>query len=425
MVISRTSAMKLKGRADDIRTMAAKIGVDLVLDGSVRKGRNSLRINAQLVDAAIDAPIWADKFTATDDDLFEVQERLSREIIEAMQITLTRAEADLVAMRPIADVAVYDLYLRAGQKLMRFDASDLDDGVALLRRGLDALPGNELLLARLGHMYLMYVHWAVRPEPRYLDLARECAEQILSARPGSTHGHGLLGGLAIKRAESQAAVRHLKDALRADPMNLAAATWLAYVYMTSGQAPSARPLIERLVTLDPLTSLNHMFTGWLAVVDGRPEDAMPHYRRAYELDPRAPLMNLMWGMALARIRRTDDAIAHFAHVAQVAGSTVFGELAAAFRHALSGDREAARRAIGPATIAGGRREEAVARFLAQFHALNGDVDDACAWLEHAVAGGNVDYPGMLKDVAYEPLRSTPRFQNLLADVKRRWETFEP
>ena len=228
MVISRMSAMKLKGRTEDIRTLAAKMGVDLVLDGSVRKGPQSLRIAVQLVDAAIDSPIWAEKFTAGDEDLFEVQERLSRQIIEAMQITLTRSETDLVTSRPITDVRVYDVYLRARHHLIRFSAKDLDDAVALLQEGLNVLKGNELLLAQLGHTYLMYVHWGVRPDPKYLDLAQQCADQILTQRPGSAHGHGLRGGLEIKRGNLQGAVRHLKEAIRADPANLEAASWLAY-----------------------------------------------------------------------------------------------------------------------------------------------------------------------------------------------------
>jgi serine/threonine protein kinase/Tfp pilus assembly protein PilF len=424
MVISRASAMKLKGRPEDMRTMAAKMGVDLVLDGSVRKAKNSLRISVQLVDAAIDSPIWAEKFTAGDEDLFDVQERLSHQIIEAMEITLTRSETDQVASRPISDVRVYDIYLRARHRLVRFSAKDLDEGAALLQQGLSVLKGNELLLAQLGHTYLMYVHWAIRPDPKYLDLAQDCADQVLRQRPGSTHGHGLRGGLEIKRGNLQGAVRHLKEAIRADPANIEAVTWLAYAYMTAGQPQSARPLAEMLVKVDPLTALNHIFIGWLYIAEGTPEGALPHYHRAFELDPEAPLINFLWGFILARTRPPAEAIAHFEQVARTAAGSIFGDLASGFRHALQGDADAARRAITPMTMAAGRQDESIARILANLYGRIGDVDQACTCLEHCGARGNLDYPGMARDPALTALHAEPRFQKLLADVKRRWEVFE-
>jgi serine/threonine protein kinase/tetratricopeptide (TPR) repeat protein len=424
MVISRTSAMKLKARTDDIRTMAGKMGVDLVLDGSVRKGRDGLRISVQLVDAAIDSLLWAEKFKAGNEDLLEVQERLSRQIIEAMQITLTRSETDQVASRPIAVVRVYDIYLRARHLLIRFSAKDLDESVALLQEGLGILKGNPLLLAQLGHTYLMYVHWAIRPDPAYLDKAQQCADQILTQHPGSSHGHGLCGGLEIKRGNLQGAVRHLKEAIRADPSNIEAVTWLAYAYMSAGQPESARPLSEMLVKIDPLTALNHVFYGWLFVVAGDPEAALPHYRRGYDLDPGAPLLNFLWGLALSRTPRTAEAIAHFEQVSKTAAGSVFGDLAAGFRWALLGDADATRRAVTPMTESAGRADADVARLLAQMYGLIGDADRACTALEHCVARGNLDYPGFVRDPALRSLQAEPRFQQLVADVKRRWDAFE-
>jgi tetratricopeptide (TPR) repeat protein len=270
----------------------------------------------------------------------------------------------------------------------------------------------------------MYVHWGVRPDPKYLDQAQQCADQILKQRPGSARGHGLRGGLEIKRGNLQGAVRHLKEAIRADPANLEAVTWLAYAYMTAGQPQSARPLAELLVRVDPLTALNHIFCGWLHIADGKHELALPHYRRAFELDPGSPLINFLWGYLLARTDRAAEAVAHFEQVSNTAAGSVFGDLAAGFRHALLADADAARRAISPTTAAAGRADESVAHLLAQLYGRLGDVDQACTYLEHCVARGNLDYPGMARDLATVSLHAEPRFQKLLADVKRRWEAFE-
>ena len=423
-VISRTSAMRLKGRTEDIRTLASRVGVDLVVDGSVRKSRTSLRIAVQLIDAAIDSLIWAGKFTAGDEDLFDVQERLSREIIDAMQITLTRQEAERVVMRPIADLRVYDIYLRAHHKLLRFSAQDLDEAVELIKSGLEILKGNEVLLGSLGHAYLMYVHWGVRPDPKYLDQAQQCADEILRELPGSAVGHALRGAIEIKRGNIQTAVRHLNEAIRFDPSILEAVTWLAYAYLTAGQPQAAKPLVEQWVTLDPLIGLAHVFKGWPYTVEGRFEEALPHYRRAYELDPGAPILGFLWGVALNRTGRTAEAAAHLRQLTVNAPPSPIAELTAAFGHALAGEAEAGRRAIGPMTVAAARSDDGLARMLAYLYSRTGDLDDACAWLETSVARGYLDYPGMSRDRAFDPLRELPRFQKLLADVKRRWEAFE-
>ena len=194
--------------------------------------------------------------------------------------------------------------------------------------------------------------------------------------------------------------------------------------MIAGQPQCARPLVERLVKVDPLTALNHIFYGWLSIADGRHEGALPHYRRAFELDPGSPLINFLWGYLLARTDRAAEAVAHFEQVSKTAAGSIFGDLAAGFRHVLLGDADAARGAISPATAAAGREDESIARLLAQLYGRLGDVDQACTYLEHCVARGNLDYPGLARDLATASLHGEPRFQQLLADVKRRWEAFE-
>jgi TolB-like protein len=98
-VISRTSAMQLKGTSKDVRTIGRELGVRYVLEGSVRKAGNSLRITAQLIDAASDTHLWGDKYGGTLDDVFELQERVSREIVKALGVTLTNDEDRRLAHR--------------------------------------------------------------------------------------------------------------------------------------------------------------------------------------------------------------------------------------------------------------------------------------------------------------------------------------
>ena len=112
-VISRNSAMALKGTTKDSRTLGRELEVTHLVTGTVRRAGPSLRITAELVDASTDTPIWAEKFSGSMDDVFGIQEDISKRIVEALQVTLSASEARDVAERPIDDPVAYDYYLRA------------------------------------------------------------------------------------------------------------------------------------------------------------------------------------------------------------------------------------------------------------------------------------------------------------------------
>ena len=131
-VISRTSSMQLKGSTKGIREIGRDLGVRYILEGSVRRAGNSLRITAQLIDAQSDAQLWAEKYNGTMDDVFDVQERVSRAIVDALDVTLSSEEDRHLADRPIQNVRAFELFLQARQELRRYN---VERGMALAPAG--------------------------------------------------------------------------------------------------------------------------------------------------------------------------------------------------------------------------------------------------------------------------------------------------
>jgi len=125
-VISRTSAMRLKGSGKDIRTIASDLGVRYVLEGSVRKAGNNLRITAQLIEAASDVHLWANKYSGTINDIFEIQEQVSRAIVAALKMKLAPDEERRIAEKPLTNVHAYDAYLRARQDIWKWTKPALE-----------------------------------------------------------------------------------------------------------------------------------------------------------------------------------------------------------------------------------------------------------------------------------------------------------
>jgi serine/threonine protein kinase len=138
-VISRTSAMMLKGTKKSMKTIGRELDVQYVLEGSVRKAGNNLRITAQLIDATSDAHLWAKKYSGTLDDVFDIQEKVSRSIVDALKLKLSPEENQRMSERPIENIKAYECYLKANAEISKYTEEGLNLGIRYLQNGLDIL----------------------------------------------------------------------------------------------------------------------------------------------------------------------------------------------------------------------------------------------------------------------------------------------
>ena len=230
-VISRSSAMRLKG---DSRGLAA-IGRDLdcryVLEGSVRRAANTLRITARLVDASFDGQLWADKYAGTLDDVFDIQERVSRSIVDALEIRLTPQEAEQLAERPIPDVRAQECYLRARREIWSFLSGGLDRAISHLEAALALIGDNALLYEGLGVAYFQYINIEVGGgrEEEYIQKAESCAEKIFALEPESPRGYMVRAHLQLARGDIHGCGRSLRRVLQAFPKDVLALQLYAHV----------------------------------------------------------------------------------------------------------------------------------------------------------------------------------------------------
>jgi adenylate cyclase len=149
LVISRSSIMTFKGTHKKIKEIANEVNVRYILEGSVRKSGNNLRITAQLIDAFTDGHLWAGKYNGTMEDVFEIQEKVSRSIVEALDLKLTNEENSHLTKHPIQNVQAYECYIRARQEMYKFTEQGLNNAVLIAQRGLDIVGDNAFLLATL------------------------------------------------------------------------------------------------------------------------------------------------------------------------------------------------------------------------------------------------------------------------------------
>ena len=428
-VTSRQSAMRLKGTDKDVRSIARELGTRFVLTGSVRRAGANLRVTAQLVDATSDAQVWAEKYTGTIDDVFDIQEKLSRHIVEALRLRLTPDEDERMAERPIRDVRAYEYYLLARQQIWSFTAPSLQRGLQLIRQAQDIVGESELLLSAEGLIYWQYVNVGVVPVEQYDEYLRKadaCASRMLTVNANSAKAHSLRGSVRMHRADARGAMEDFKRALVLDRNDPEALLWLGYLYAVAGRLAMARALMERLQQVDPLTSINQTMSGIVAMFDGHYEEALRWTQRSVDIDPGNPTSRMMHAHALAANGRVDDARALLQSVASEKPTMAWARLASAMAFALSGDREQVLTSITPDLRDAAATDDIFSWWMADCYALVGEREAALDCIDRMIGLGMVNYPFLAQHEPFiAPVRSEPRFAELLERAKKQWDAFEP
>jgi non-specific serine/threonine protein kinase len=422
-VISRTSAMQFKNTTKDLRTVGRELNVKYVLEGGVWKVGPKLRITTKLVDTSTDELIWAEKFRGTIDDVFEIQETISRTVVQALRVQLSASEEARLGERPIPDVRAYEYYLRARQEVFRFTGEALERALEHLRKGLEILGDNVLIRAAMGYAYWQFVNGGISGDVTYLAKAREQAEHIMRLEPDSPHGHRLLGLISIAGGETRNVVRHLRRALDAEPNDTDALLWLSLVLGFAGRPAAAEPLVQRLLAIDPLTPFYQMLPGFLALMNGNLPAALEPFRRSAQIDPGNPIVRLTYGQILVMNGRRAEADEVFNQLAHDMPDTLFAQLGRFYQSALARRDDEARAAVSEEHRAAAWQDMEYSWCMAQCYALLDDRAEALRWLRHAAIEQNFsNYPLLIeRDPLLAPMREHPDFVSLAGEIRGKWD----
>ena len=425
-VISRTSAMHYKGTTKPLPEIAQELNVRHVLEGSVRRAGNSLRITAQLIDAATDAHRWAEKYTGTLDDVFDLQEQLSRRIVAALRLSLTPDEDWELAARPIQDVRAYDAWLRATNEAWSFTPGGFDRAFQHLNRALDIVGDNALLHAGLGYYLALAYDAGIRHDLETLAKAEWHAVRALGLDPDLGQAHLAMAWVLYKRSGLSAGMRMMRRAVE-KIRSIDATVILAFGLGEAGRVAQSRQLAEAAVAADPLNQFAGFARGGAEFFDGRFDEAAKWFKRYLdEVAPGSPLLLWWLAQALAYGGRHAEAGDLFTQVAGMEAG-MLSDLSALHGFAADGDREGLLAALeaDEAVRAVARTDEWYPNFIAACLAKVGDHDGAIDWLERAVKWGfcNHRFLGELSPFL-TPLRGIPRFEALMQVVREKERAFE-
>jgi TolB-like protein len=425
-VISRTSSMMLKGTRKDVRTIGRELGARFLVEGTVRRATSRLRISARLIDASTDDHVWSEKYEGSVEDVFEMQERLARTIVDALQLQLTADEHKQLTARHIGNLHAYECYLQARQAAYRWRQDAIDHAVQLLHNGLAIIGENTELYAALGRAHLQYREAGIDFSERPLREAESCVRKVFALDPRSASGFQLRGWVHYSHGRIQEAVRDLKAAREIDPNNPDTLALLCNCYLISGKVSFARPLIDHLLGVDPLTPLTRCLPGFADLMEGNFASALGPYQQMFEMDPGNPMARLFYLPILAANGRINEVREIAATIPSEVKDTLPARLICFLAHGLAGSRSAALAVVTPQLEAVAHATDLFPRFLAIGYAAARMPDRAIHWLSIAIDRGFINYPFLAHhDPFLKSLRTDSQFQQLLATVRERWEKFEP
>jgi tetratricopeptide (TPR) repeat protein len=414
--------MALKDTRKDTRTIAKELDVQCVLEGSVRRAGDDVRITAQLIDAGTDTHLWTETYEGTLKDVFEIQEKVARSIVDELQLELKPEEEQRLTERPIDNPQAYDCYLRARHETEVFTKDGFDRAIEHLQAGLDLVGENAALLAGMGYVYFHYANIGVGKED-YADRAEEYARKALDLNPHSAWAHLVLGCVfQAFRGNPRQAFHHLRSGLKIKPDDPHLLYWFTIGQYPVGKSDESEPLVRRLQEVDPLSP----YARWLpAGVDlglGKFDQASDF---AWHQLPQTPHFDFFHTLALTYAGRVDQALSLIHERAQEESDDLFLQMMRVLGRAIGGEPEPLSHLLSGEKSKTIRRDPVWAYFSASFCALAGLEERAMELLSVAVDQGFLNYPLLAEhDPFLSKFRGEPLYEALLERVKHEWEYFE-
>jgi TolB-like protein/Tfp pilus assembly protein PilF len=400
-VAARTSSFSFRDQNVEIPEIAERLKVAHVLEGSVRKAGDQVRITAQLIRAQDGYHVWSERWERTLDDIFVIQDEIAADVAEQLAVTLL---PDAPRVREI-DPETYALYLRARHLGLRRTAESLEQSNALFEEVLAEEPGYAAAWAGLAANYSTQARNGLRPIERGFELARGAANRALEIDPGNGFAHAVLGGIAQDFDNVLAsAAQHLQRALELEPGNPDIINDAAVLARYLDRLDDAVALQELSIDRDPLNPAGHARLGLNYLWAGRMDDAIASLQTALSLSPAYIGAHYNIGVALLMKGDPEAALLSFREEKGDEEYLVKGT-ALAF-HALGRQAEYEEALEELKTNWGEQWPSEVAHV----YAWVGDADAAFEWLDRAVAQNEDGLTQQFPQPFYFPIQDDPRWQ---------------
>jgi TolB-like protein/Tfp pilus assembly protein PilF len=410
-VISRMSAMHYKGSKKPLPQIARELKVDAVLEGSVGRAGNRVRITAQLIDAATDRHLWAKSYERDLKDVLSLQSEVAQAVAREVRAAVTPEErARLARARPV-DPEVHELYLQGRAHLGHGIEKELRSAIALFERGLAKDPKDARCWAGLADAWASLSDFYLPPMVA-MPKAKEAAEKALQLDDSLAEAHTSLGFVyTIYEWNWAEAEKELRRALQLNPGYAPAHDWYGWLLAALGRQAECLRESRLARALDPLSPMIQTDAGWGAMVSRQPDEAIGPLKRAIELEPAYGMAHATLAIVYAQKGLRSDALAEAQKAQEVDHSPLILAMAGG-AIAAAGDFAGARKVLERV------KEITKTRYVCAYevsviYVHLGEKDEAFRWLEKAYEARSQCLPFLKVDPQLDPIRSDPRYADLV------------
>lgn len=412
-VISRTSAARFEDSGKSVPEIARELGVEAVVEGSVLKAGDTVRINVQLIDAKTDRHLWAETFDRQLSDILALYADVTTEIASRIRITLSADQrAQLSSVGQVVPEA-YELYLEGRFLCDNWSPQEMRQGIERLERVLQIDPDNVPALAHLALCLQYSAFFGYHPPLEVHDRSMSAAKRAVQLDGKYAEAYVALAGIQYYlEFDPKAAMKSLQKALELDPSNVRALMHASWLYGEAGIFTKAFEFNRRAIELDPLSVLVTHAMGQLYFLGRDYENAILQTRKALNLDPNDPSMHYFLALPFEQQERYDEAREALQRAIVLSEGAPLYRAALAHTFGKAGLRESATQILDELLV-----QESTPPFAIALAYLGlGDDEQALDWLEKSLDAMDSQIIYINRDPRFDSLRAEPRFIRMLEKI---------
>ena len=411
-VVARTSVMRFKGEKATANRIGQELKVGSLIEGSVRKSKDQVRITVQLVDTESEVQLWTETYNRNLQDIFSVQSDIAQQVAKALEVRLGVRENSALRREQTQNPEAYSFYLKGRHRWNLRSENEINRAIKYFEEAIGRDPGYALAYAGLADCYSILGYYAFRRPVAVYPRAKELAEKALSLNESIAEPHASLGEVLMqyffdwKKAGSE-----LDRALELNPSYATAHFWRATHHMALGRTDDSLTQVRKAVELDPLSMIILTDAARNLYLARRYDEAINQYQRSLDVDPNFPIAHKGLAEVYAQIGKYDEAVSEIERAIALSGRSIFILDDLGYIYARAGKREDASKVLEDLDKLA--NDEYVPSYgRAVICAALGNKEDAMNWLEKAYDERN--FLVYLKvDPAFDTLRKEERFLSLL------------
>jgi len=411
-VTARTSAFALRGKDLDVREIGARLNVGTILEGSVRKAGNRIRVTAQLINVAGGYHLWSERYDREMTDVFAIQDEISQAIVDKLRVQLVPGQP--LVKRYTDNLEAYNLYVKGRYYLNKRSREALVKGREFLEQAIALDPNYALAYCGIAEFYWMSAHWGFLAPNEAMPQSKSAALKALQLDDTLPEAHCALGSvLGIYDFDWREAEREFKRALELNPASPTVhARYAFFLLRPIGRLEEATAEIDRALELDPLAAFFHLHLAYLFWVRRQYDRAIQQFRNTIEMEPSHYVGHWLLGVTYAQKGMFEEAIAARSRAFELSGRAPIMVATLAEGYAAMGRTSEAQKLLAELQELA-QKTFVPAISIAWVYIGLRETDRALEWLNKAIEERDPMVAGLGVEPFYDSLRSDPRFHALL------------